>query len=115
MTENAQLIKRALAQVLTKQGSSIQDLETAIAAKDLNKVAAPLYDVTKLFGAVPMGANAVAAGTLGLGGLLGLGGYAAYRGSEDSDQRILKKLKEKKQYTDAATSINNNRANPSMF
>jgi|GEM_PF-3948959 hypothetical protein len=110
MNERAQLIKTAIAQELEKSGMSLADLETELAktAGGPNWLISP----KDIVGAVPATASFGAA-TAGLAGSIGAGGlYGGYLMNEDSNNRILKKIKERKQYLDATRALKEDMANP---
>jgi hypothetical protein len=93
-------IKAGIAYELDKQGSTLQDFESA-----LEKQALGLPSVGSITAALKglgtVGAGSAAALGLGAAGL----GYGAYKGNQDSDDKIQKKLQEKQQYEDAIRSL----------
>jgi hypothetical protein len=119
MNEQAQMIKTAIMLELAKEGKTLQDLENELATKGIDKVGNSLVD--KLFGFDMMkslgntifnlsGGTAVALGALG-----GTGLYSAYRGSEDSSEQQLKKIKEKIQYEEATKMLQDRMAHPDVL
>ena len=109
MTNNAQLIKTALAVELAKQGKTLDDLETELRESSIQKNAAGPLDA---LGAAPGAVKGIGniAGLAGLtalltGALAGTTGYAAYQANDDSTEKQVKKLQEQQQYLEAAKML----------
>ena len=118
MTNNAALIKQALAEQLALEGKTLQDLENDLYKQSsLQKTAAPgflisLKDIGSGLGSILSGTGGAVAG-IGIGaGLLGYGGYLA---NEDSNKKILKKLREKQQYLEAAKNLQDSLQSPTTL
>ena len=113
MNERAQLIKTAISQELEKAGMTLADLEQELtkSAGDkggLNLLISP----EKLLSVIPALGN-LGAATGGAAAAVGGGGmYGAYLMNEDSNNKILKKMKERQQYLNATRSLKEDMANP---
>ena len=110
MKWTAQDIKSALATALEKKGSSLEQFESQLRQHpdSIEKTALDPVSIAKaLF-------NSAGAVTLGAGALGGAGLYGAYQMSQNSDDKILKKLKEKQQYEEATRSLQAALANSQM-
>ena len=94
-------IKASIAIELQKQGSSIEDFEVELShgcTKTANALSAVVAALKSL--------GTIGAGTAAAGGLIGAGGiYGAYKGNQDSDDKINKKMQERQQYIDAMNSL----------
>ncbi len=104
MKLTGQDIKLALAVELQKTGSSIEEFEVTLKNKDLEKLAA-MPDITKILGALKEFANAGGLLAAGTGALAGTGLYAAYKGNQDSSDKVMKHMQERAQYNDATKAL----------
>lgn len=92
LSENALILKGALAAHLSKSGHTLHDLEDALSKNDKEKVASGAFDL----GGILSGTKDFAAGLaqLGLGGAMlyggvgGLGLYGGYKGLKDSNKKL---------------------------
>lgn len=110
MNERAQMIKTGMMLELAKEGKTLQDLES-----ELSKTGATMWSAEALPNLVKSMFNLGGASALGLGMLGGTGLYAAYRANEDSTDQQLKKQREKQQYDEAATNIENRMKHPTVL
>ena len=110
MNEKAASIKQALMVELSKQGHTLQDLESAMLKHAEDGGMGIGSGVNKAVTALPSFLNLAGGSAIGLGSLLGLAGYAAYRANDDSTQKKLKKMQEAEQYNNATKALQTNLA-----
>jgi nucleoid DNA-binding protein len=108
MNERAQIIKTAIMMELSKEGKTLQDIETELA----KQAGMSLVDFGKFTELVKNIGGLGISSALVAGGTVGLGAYGAYRMNEDSNEKQLKKIKEQQQYLDATKSLQQNMQHP---
>jgi hypothetical protein len=101
MKWTAQDIKSVLEAELVKKGSSLEEFEAQLRQRpdSVEKLAMDPLGVFKNL------ATAGGALTIGGGALAGTGLYAAYLANQNSDNKVLKKMKEQQQYEEATKSL----------
>ncbi|CAK0773813.1 conserved hypothetical protein [Gammaproteobacteria bacterium] len=98
-------IKMAFAQELEKTGHTIEDLEVALKNNANIKTAGASAALAGLAKATPGLLNLGGLVSIGTGALGGAGIYAGYKANENSNEKILKKMKERQQYIEATKAL----------
>jgi hypothetical protein len=95
-------IKAAIHLSLEKTGHTLTDAEQALESHTLMKQS----NIGSAIVAGLKGLGTIAGGVATAGGVAGgLGLYGAYKGNQDSDDKILKKMQERQQYEQAIQSL----------